>query len=93
MLQTVLFLRYQQPPDTETLFAFPSLMARFGQQLAVFVFSHFFSAFLDDTTQRITSSQGILFLLNLNSITCIINSCLLFFYDKPIAGHSERTLK
>jgi len=37
------------------LFTFSSLMTRTRQQLAVFVLSHFFSAFLDDAAQPITS--------------------------------------
>lgn len=39
------------------LFALSSLMASFGQQLAVFVLSHFFSSFFDDAAQQITSFQ------------------------------------
>ncbi len=38
------------------LFTFSSLMTRARQQLAVLVLSHFFSAFLDDAAQPITSS-------------------------------------
>jgi hypothetical protein len=45
---------YKQPRNSKTLFAFPSLMARLGQQFAVFMFSHFFSAFFDNTAQQIT---------------------------------------
>jgi hypothetical protein len=39
----------------EVLLTLPSLMARFGQQLAMLVFAHLFSAFFDNTTQLITS--------------------------------------
>ena len=38
------------------LFTLPSLMARFGQQFSVFMFSHFFSSFFYDAAQQITSS-------------------------------------
>jgi len=36
-------------------FTFPSLMTRLGQKFSMFVLSHFFSAFFDNTTQFITS--------------------------------------
>jgi len=38
-----------------SLFTFPSLMTRLGQKFSMFVLSHFFSAFFDNTTQFITS--------------------------------------
>jgi hypothetical protein len=37
------------------LFAFPSLMPRSGQQLAVFMLTHLFSSLFDNATQPITS--------------------------------------
>jgi hypothetical protein len=37
------------------LFALIPLMSRFGQQLAVFVFAHFFPSFFNDGTQKNTS--------------------------------------
>jgi hypothetical protein len=39
-----------------SLLALSSLMARFGQQFAVFVLAHLFSALFYDTAQWITSS-------------------------------------
>jgi len=38
-----------------SLFTFPSLMTRFGQQFSMFVLSHFLSALFYNTTQFITS--------------------------------------
>jgi hypothetical protein len=38
-----------------SLSTFPSLMSCLGQKLAVFVLSHLFSAFFNNTTQLITS--------------------------------------
>jgi hypothetical protein len=42
---------------TYPLFAFSSLMTCTGQQLFVFMFSHFFSSFFDNTAQKITPYQ------------------------------------
>jgi hypothetical protein len=41
------------------LLAFSSLMAGFGQQLAVLVLAHFFASFLDYTAQTVTSLLAI----------------------------------
>ena len=38
-----------------SLFTFPSLMTCLGQKFSMFVLSHFFSAFFNNTTQLITS--------------------------------------
>jgi len=48
---------YRQKRLPVSLFTFPSLMSCLGQKLAVFVLSHLFSAFFDNTTQFITSHQ------------------------------------
>jgi len=59
----------------------PSLMARLGQQFLVFVLSHLFSAFFDDTAQSITPphlqepSQGV-------ELSTAIDS-LSTFFSKP----------
>jgi hypothetical protein len=45
----------QQKSDRDGLFTLPSLMACPGQQLSVFMLSHFLTTFLDDAAQRITS--------------------------------------
>jgi len=41
------------------LFTLPSLMARFGQQFSVFMFSHFFSPFFYNAAQQITSFPSV----------------------------------
>jgi hypothetical protein len=40
-----------------TLFTLSSLMACLGQQLAMFVLSHFFYSFFDDAAQQTTPFQ------------------------------------
>jgi hypothetical protein len=49
----VLFLCSEKIPGI--LFTFPSLVARTGQKLFMFVLSHFLSSFFNDTSQPITS--------------------------------------
>jgi len=41
------------------LFTLTSLMARSGQKLPMFVLSHFFPPFLDDTAQVLTPFHGV----------------------------------
>jgi len=43
------------PGAFNPLSTLPALMACTGEELAVFVATHFFSSFLDHTTQSITS--------------------------------------
>ena len=47
-----------------SLFTFPSLMTGLGQKFSMFVLSHFFSAFFNNTTQFITSFASNLFFLS-----------------------------
>jgi hypothetical protein len=44
-----------EKPGKLPLFALSSLMPCAGQQLTVFVLSHFFSTLFDNTSQKITS--------------------------------------
>jgi hypothetical protein len=58
-----------------SLFTFPSLMSRLGQKLAMFVLSHLFSAFFNNTAQLITSFfLKMEFLAPLKSITGFFNT-------------------
>ena len=45
-----------------SLFTFPSLMTCLGQKFSMFVLSHFFSAFFNNTTQFITSFASNVFI-------------------------------
>jgi hypothetical protein len=45
------FNAYRLTQSQPSLFALSTLMSRASQQLAVFMFTHFFPAFFDDATQ------------------------------------------
>jgi hypothetical protein len=48
------FSAHKEPKGT--LFTFPSLMPRTGQELSMLVLPHLFAPFFDNATQQITSN-------------------------------------